>query len=179
MAVNRVNFGEETLIDLTQDTATPKDVRAGSTFHSADGQTVEGTLEVSGMYIGSGDMPDDCNVQFDPNGSTDRLPNPNALTFTGAVEAQYDGSEPLDIEIPVVPDKNPTPNKLTFTGSVTGSFDGSKSVNINIPEGGGYVVSSTSPTDTKKLWIDTSNGAVIKFYNPTSNAWQSVSAVWG
>ena len=28
------------------------------------------------------------------------LPNPNALTFTGAVEGSYDGSEPLIVEIP-------------------------------------------------------------------------------
>ena len=28
------------------------------------------------------------------------LPNPNALTFTGAVEGSYDGAEPLTVEIP-------------------------------------------------------------------------------
>lgn len=28
------------------------------------------------------------------------LPNPNALTFTGAVSGTYDGSEPLTVEIP-------------------------------------------------------------------------------
>lgn len=28
------------------------------------------------------------------------LPNPNALTFTGAVTGSYDGSEPLTVEIP-------------------------------------------------------------------------------
>lgn len=30
----------------------------------------------------------------------DKLPNPNALTFTGAVTGSYDGSEPLCVEIP-------------------------------------------------------------------------------
>ena len=29
-----------------------------------------------------------------------KLPNPNALTFTGAVEGSYDGSAPLSVEIP-------------------------------------------------------------------------------
>ena len=28
------------------------------------------------------------------------LPNPNAITFTGAVEGSYDGSEPLTVNIP-------------------------------------------------------------------------------
>lgn len=30
----------------------------------------------------------------------DKLPNPNALTFTGAVSGTYDGSEPMSVEIP-------------------------------------------------------------------------------
>ena len=30
----------------------------------------------------------------------EKLPNPNALTFTGAVEGSYDGSEPVSVEIP-------------------------------------------------------------------------------
>lgn len=30
----------------------------------------------------------------------EKLPNPNALTFTGAVEGSYDGSAPLSVEIP-------------------------------------------------------------------------------
>lgn len=30
----------------------------------------------------------------------DKLPNPNALTFTGAVTGSYDGSEPVTVEIP-------------------------------------------------------------------------------
>ena len=32
------------------------------------------------------------------------LPNPNALTFIGAVTVSYDGSAPLEVEIPTVDD---------------------------------------------------------------------------
>ena len=32
------------------------------------------------------------------------LPNPNALTFTGATTGSYDGSAPLEVEIPTVDD---------------------------------------------------------------------------
>ena len=32
------------------------------------------------------------------------LPNPHALTFTGAVTGSYDGSAPLKVEIPTVDD---------------------------------------------------------------------------
>lgn len=44
---------------------------------------------------------------FEKIGSTEipaALPNPNALTFTGAVNASYDGSAPLSVNIPTVDD---------------------------------------------------------------------------
>ena len=47
-------------------------------------------------------IPDTNN--FEKIGSTEipaALPNPNALTFTGAVEGTYNGSNPLTVEIPV------------------------------------------------------------------------------
>lgn len=34
------------------------------------------------------------------NAALEKLPNPSALTFTGAVEATYDGSNPVTVEIP-------------------------------------------------------------------------------
>ena len=39
-------------------------------------------------------------AQIDAISVPDKLPNPNALTFTGAVEGSYDGSAPLSVEIP-------------------------------------------------------------------------------
>ena len=55
----------------------------------------------SGVYVGTGEMPDNCNVQIDPSGKeTITLPNPYALTFTGAATGSYDGSTPLTINIP-------------------------------------------------------------------------------
>lgn len=86
-------------------------------------------IETGGVYVGSGDMPDGYNIQIDPtdeanvvvtvngiapdeNGNVEiavsdseveiptTLPNPNALTFTGAVSATYDGSKAVSVEIP-------------------------------------------------------------------------------
>ena len=63
------------------------------------------------VYIGS-DTPTDPNVKIwinpdedaPDNGGTveipETLPNPHPLTFTGAVEATYDGSEPVAVNIP-------------------------------------------------------------------------------
>ena len=43
--VNKVQFGDETLIDLTSDTATPDKVIQGMTFHDKSGALQTGTLE--------------------------------------------------------------------------------------------------------------------------------------
>lgn len=61
-----------------------------------------------------------------------KLPNPNALTFTGAVNATYDGSEPLTVEIP-------------------SGGDGSTGHNITITE----LASGTIPSGTEKVFTHT------------------------
>ena len=43
--VNKVEFGGNTLIDLTSDTATPDKVIQGMTFHDKSGTPQTGTLE--------------------------------------------------------------------------------------------------------------------------------------
>ena len=44
---NKINFGNQTLIDLTSDTVTPSDVRQGVTFHDKSGEGKTGTLTIS------------------------------------------------------------------------------------------------------------------------------------
>lgn len=51
MAVNKVVLNEETLIDLTGDTATAADVARGKTFHLANGEQATGTAETGGSVI--------------------------------------------------------------------------------------------------------------------------------
>ena len=76
------------------------------------------------------------------------LPNPNALTFTGAVNETYDGSAAKSVAIPTVPESLKNPNKLTFTGAVTAEYDGSAAVSVEIPAGGvsEYTLPIASPT---------------------------------
>lgn len=45
--------------------------------------------------------------------------------------------------------------------------------------GGGYVSSETEPEKTNVLWIDTSAGGVIKYYDEDSSAWVATKSVWG
>lgn len=44
MAINKVVFGGETLVDLTSDTVTPNTLLAGATAHSANGQEITGAV---------------------------------------------------------------------------------------------------------------------------------------
>ena len=74
------------------------------------------------------------------------LPNPNALTFTGAVNETYDGSAAKSVAIPTVPESLKNPNKLKLTGAVTAEYDGSREVSVEIPAGGGYNLPIASPT---------------------------------
>lgn len=64
------------------------------------------------------------------------LPNPNKLTFTGAVNETYDGSAPKSVAIPTVPESLKNPNKLILSGAVTAEYDGSEAVSVEIPSGG-------------------------------------------
>ena len=43
MAINKVVYGSETLIDLTGDTVTADKVLSGYTFHGKDGENAQGT----------------------------------------------------------------------------------------------------------------------------------------
>lgn len=45
MAINKVEFGDETLIDLTQDTVNPSALAKGYTAHAANGELIEGVFE--------------------------------------------------------------------------------------------------------------------------------------
>lgn len=51
MGVNRVDYGGDTLIDLTQDTVTAASLLAGFTAHGADGEAITGTASASGAHI--------------------------------------------------------------------------------------------------------------------------------
>lgn len=93
---------------------------------SVNGKTGAVTLVASDV----GALPNTTVIPTVPSA----LPNPNALTFTGAVNESYDGSSAKYVSIPVVPESLKNPNKLTFAGGVTAEYDGSAEVRVNIPK---------------------------------------------
>lgn len=90
--INKVVYGNSTLIDLTADTATEEKVLSGYTFHKADGSTVSGTCDFD---VDSSDC--DATIAevlvgktFAKGGSvlTGEMPNVGAQTGTISAKAQ-------------------------------------------------------------------------------------------
>lgn len=77
-----------------------------------------------------------------------KLPNPEALTFTGAVTETYNGSSAKTVNIPTVPNALPNPNALTIkdsSGSTLATYDGSQVVTLELPESGGGSGGTVAP----------------------------------
>lgn len=51
MAVNKVVYGDNTLIDLSADTVTPNSLASGITAHAANGEEITGTMETRPIDI--------------------------------------------------------------------------------------------------------------------------------
>ena len=56
MAVNKVEVGGETKLDLTADTVTPETLLKGATAHNAAGEAITGTLEAGGGAASESDI---------------------------------------------------------------------------------------------------------------------------
>lgn len=53
MAVNKVNFGNTTLIDISNDTVTANTLLSGATAHDNSGTQITGAVTVVTYYTGS------------------------------------------------------------------------------------------------------------------------------
>lgn len=53
MAVNKVEYGGNTLIDLTSDTVTANTLLQGSTAHDKSGEQINGAVQFITYYTGS------------------------------------------------------------------------------------------------------------------------------
>ena len=79
MAINKVEFGGQTLIDLTNDTVTPEKLMAGETAHDRSGASIVGTATGSGGHV----------IQ---NDSGTNLTQRDTLQFKGRLKATDDST---------------------------------------------------------------------------------------
>ena len=50
-------------------------------------------------------------------------------------------------------------------------------IDIKCGQSGGVYIGDVAPENTNILWVDTSNGGILKYYDGTS--WIATKAVWG
>lgn len=65
MAINKVVYGSNTLIDLTSDTVASNNLLTGYTAHGADGNTVNGAVSFATYYTGTSDPSSSLGVNGD------------------------------------------------------------------------------------------------------------------
>lgn len=67
MGVNKVIYGDETLVDLTGDTVTPQTLAEGTTAHGADGEPIVGTMPTDVVRYGEQTLTDAQKTQARSN----------------------------------------------------------------------------------------------------------------
>ena len=100
MAVNKVVYGSETLVDLTNDTVTPETLAVGVTAHDASGKVITGAMGCSIIdesgHIKPEHLPTDETLSYEGGVlkvNTAKEPDPdNTLPITSAAVAQTVGN---------------------------------------------------------------------------------------
>ena len=96
MAISKVVYDGNTLIDLTSDSVNASNLSKGTTAHNAAGEQIVGTFE---QAQSDWNQNDETAVDYIKNRPL-TMPNPNAIIFTGAETGSYDGSSPMSVNIP-------------------------------------------------------------------------------
>lgn len=169
MAINKVNYGDRTLIDLTQDTVTPEMLLAGETAHDKTGEQIRGThVPFSGQYNDLKGKPE----TFPPASHSQSASIIQAGTFVGQVVANANGQNPAAycMRNSKLSNNGETP---TVNGQVIIGYDGKpSSVMVGgtvypITSGGGHVTQlfndSVYKSDTIKLTKPLSDFDIIIF----------------
>ena len=121
----------------------------------------------------------------------DKLPNPNALTFTGAVTGSYDGSAPLSVKIP----SGGTDISLGLTSAAVGQIIKIKAVDdsgkptaweaVDMPSGGGsnwvkvYDMSNTIAEEISAFEVDLTKSDHMKEFQLWLKLDQNTAEDWG
>lgn len=151
-ATNKVIFGGQTVVDLTQDTATEGTVLAGYTFHKANGQQTVGTYTPQAVSLQSK--------------SATYTPATSQQTATITADSGYDGLSSVGITVNAMPSGTEgtpiatkgtvsnhavsvTPSVTNTTGYITGGTKTGTAVSVSASElvSGTYSVTSSGTKD--------------------------------
>ena len=90
-------------------------------------------------------------------------------------ELSEDGKVPPD----QLPEMDYVPNVQKGQPEGVASLDETGKVpESQLPALGGHIAQATAPDNTNLLWVDTSDGNILKFYHAATETWEPVGAVW-
>ena len=96
MAINKVVYGGDTLIDLTSDTVTPPKLKVGAVAHAANGVTISG--ELAGVYYGETEpSSSDTAVWIDPSGDNIEFFRPLDAYPVGSIYQSINSTSPAEL----------------------------------------------------------------------------------
>lgn len=177
--VNKVEYGNTILIDLTSDTANASNVLAGVTGHSADGSSFTGTLithdVIDNLTSTSADDALSANQGRVLKELNDRIMGDDGLliaktsiTATGTEKDYSDYFNFYGIKI-----SDTLPDNYNDLGTITLTPEGGDAVTLDnyfeLREGGGIYFNNTKPTDFALLFYDNSAGFMVTVFGAIPN----------
>lgn len=134
--VNKVIYGNRTLIDISDSTATAADVASGKYFYTADGAKTAGTAVGGSMIIR--DEPDSHGGTIRHIEAVDVISGTLEISENGVYDVSHYANADVDVPAPAptlqAKTKNYTPSETaqSETISADSGYDGLSSVNVNV-----------------------------------------------
>lgn len=162
---------------------TPKSIAYGSApvIHKIDEKFIPDTIARKSDIVpgGSGGVSSWNDLLDKPSS----LPNPNSLTLTGAVNASYDGSEEVVVEIPVA--EVPVTSVNGMTGDVqinipvvpvtsVNGMTGDVVIDIHESTGSSFIITMTATSWTEQMGVDGLSTGVFASTPNCSHTFQEI-----
>lgn len=151
MAINKVVYGGNTLIDLTNDSVTPETLAAGMTATAANGEKIVGLMPtITEEYLQ--------NVVNTAQGASNKVDNLEERMDSGEFKGE-DGFSPL-VEITEIVD----PKRQTITGNTVNITDKEGTKTFNVMNGAEIIdMSMSEGSNYYSVHITLSNNTAYSF----------------
>ena len=182
MAINKVQYGNQTLIDLTADTVTAASLLSGFTAHDKSGSIVNGTYEptIYATYDGAGTVTLHVNGEGDPVTLQSKSATPSLTAQTITADEGYTGLSKVEIAAmtagsagtPIATKGSVSNNSISITPSVTnvtGYITGGSITGTTVSVAASELVSGKKSISANGTDIDVTNYEKVDVAVPVGN----------